>query len=131
MSTESSAADRIAELEAELTRIKRGAKTLGGIVDWQCRAVVDATDTRRLLDKDGDGDWGYVWERMTDLCAKGLAAEAQTVDSLAKTIWQASRADEGSISATGARRLASAVLAEITTSTPTATPAGDTTGAGA
>lgn len=59
----------------EFARLKRGAETLGQIVDRQCRDVLDATEMHAVIDETGDGDWGLVWERMAELCAKGLAAE--------------------------------------------------------
>ncbi len=70
MSTETAVTD-------DLARLKRGAKALGDIVQQQCLMVLDATQMHHVIEDDGDGDWGLVWERMAELCAKGLAAEKQ------------------------------------------------------
>ncbi|MBF6416928.1 WDGH domain-containing protein [Nocardia cyriacigeorgica] len=61
---------RIAELEAELEYTRRGAETLGGIVDRQCRDALKATGMHHLIGEDGDGDWGAVWERLAEMGAE-------------------------------------------------------------
>lgn len=59
-----------AELRAEIERLRRGAQTLGKIIDDQCRMVLDATGLHDLVDEDGDGDWGAIWDRLFELRAK-------------------------------------------------------------
>lgn len=51
----------------ELERTKRGAVTLGEIVERQCRDVLDVTGRHDLVDEDGDGDWGAVWDHLYEL----------------------------------------------------------------
>ncbi|NEW33815.1 hypothetical protein GV791_14755 [Nocardia cyriacigeorgica] len=68
---------RIAELEAERDKTKRGAETLGAIVDRQCRAVLDVTGLHHLIDEDGDGDWGVVWERLAEMGAELAKARSE------------------------------------------------------
>lgn len=41
--------------------------TLGRIVDNQCRDALNATELHHLIDEDGDGDWGTVWENLASL----------------------------------------------------------------
>ncbi|MBU8830862.1 hypothetical protein [Mycolicibacterium goodii] len=52
---------------AEIDRLRRGAKTLGEIVENQCRMTLDASGLHHLIGEDGDGDWGLVWERLAEL----------------------------------------------------------------
>ena len=56
-----------AELRAELEKYKRGAQTLGHTIEWQCRAVLDATGMHHVIGEDGDGDWALVWERLAEM----------------------------------------------------------------
>lgn len=60
----------VAELEAERDRARRAAEHLGGLVDRQCRDVLDATGMHHVIDADGDGDWGLVWERLAEMGAE-------------------------------------------------------------
>ncbi|AII28211.1 hypothetical protein VC74_gp59 [Mycobacterium phage Sparky] len=55
---------------AEIDRLRRGAKTLGEIVENQCRMALDASGLHHLINDDGDGDWGLVWERLAELGAE-------------------------------------------------------------
>lgn len=71
---------RIAELETERDRLERGAKTLGAQVDRQCRDVLDATGLHHLIDEDGDGDWGLVWERLAEMGSGLRAARARITE---------------------------------------------------
>ncbi|WP_280186226.1 MULTISPECIES: hypothetical protein [Nocardia] len=50
--------------QAEIDQLRSGGKTLGSIVDRQCRDALDATGLHHLIDEDGDGDWGAVWENV-------------------------------------------------------------------
>lgn len=51
----------------QLDQARRGGKTLGKIVDRQCRDVLNATDMHHVINRDGDGDWGLVWERLAEM----------------------------------------------------------------
>lgn len=60
----------IEELADEVELLRRGGKTLGEIVEKQCRMALDATGLHHLIDENGDGDWGAVWENLAELGAK-------------------------------------------------------------
>lgn len=51
----------------ELAKYKRGAKTLGGIIEKQCREVLDVTGLHHLINEDGDGAWDVVWMRLFEM----------------------------------------------------------------
>ena len=51
----------------ELARYKRGAKTLGEIIEKQCRDVLDVTGLHHLINEDGDGHWDVVWMRLFEM----------------------------------------------------------------
>ena len=78
-------ADEVTRLRADLALYKRGGKTLGEIIDWQCRAALDATGMHHLIDEDGDGDWALVWEHLAELRPRAEAAEAER-DALRETV---------------------------------------------
>lgn len=69
--------DRIESLEAERDKARRGGRTLGKIVEDQCRAALDATGLHHLVDATGDGDWGAVWENLAELGDRARKAEAR------------------------------------------------------
>lgn len=73
---------RIAELEAELQaerdKARRVAEHLGNLVERQCRDVLDATGMHHVIDEDGDGDWGLVWERLAQMGAERRRADEGT-----------------------------------------------------
>lgn len=52
---------------AELAKAMRGAKTLGEIIEKQCRDVLDATGLHHLINEDGDGHWDVVWMRLFEM----------------------------------------------------------------
>ena len=54
-------------LTADLGKYKRGAKTLGGIIEKQCREVLDVTGLHHLINEDGDGHWDVVWMRLFEM----------------------------------------------------------------
>lgn len=54
-------------LLGELTRYKRGAKTLGEIIEKQCRDVLEVTGLHHLISEDGDGHWDAVWMRLFEM----------------------------------------------------------------
>lgn len=58
------------EAIAEIERLRRGGKTLGEIIESQCRMALDATGLHHLIDETGDGDWGAVWENLLELRTK-------------------------------------------------------------
>jgi hypothetical protein len=60
----------MAALVEELERTRRGAQTLGHIVEQQGRMVLDVTGRHDLIGEDGDGDWGAVWDHLYELPAK-------------------------------------------------------------
>lgn len=68
------------ELQAQLGKSRYGAKTLGSIVDRQCRNALDATGLHHLIDEDGDGDWGLVWEHLAEMGADLRAARARIAE---------------------------------------------------
>jgi len=52
---------------AELVKYKRGAKTLGEIIEKQCRDVLDVTGLHHLINEGGDGAWDVVWFRLFEM----------------------------------------------------------------
>lgn len=76
--SEAAQADRpgqMARLEAiadEVDRLRRGAKTLGHVIEQQGRMVLDVTGLHHFIGEDGDGDWGAVWENLYDIRSKAL-----------------------------------------------------------
>lgn len=58
---------RIAELEAELEKQKRGGRTLGKTIDRTLKWVIEASNSEDLIGDDGDGDWEIVWDRLFQL----------------------------------------------------------------
>ncbi len=71
--SEAAQADRpgqMARLEAiaeEVEALRRGAKTLGHIVEQNGRMILDVTGLHHFIGEDGDGDWGAVWENAYEL----------------------------------------------------------------
>lgn len=51
----------------ELAKAMRGAKTLGEIIEKQCRDVLDVTGLHHLINEDGDGAWDVVWMRLFEM----------------------------------------------------------------
>jgi hypothetical protein len=51
-------------LTAERDRLKRGGRTLGKTLDYWLLLVADVTNSRDMLDEDGDGDWALIAERL-------------------------------------------------------------------
>lgn len=58
---------RMAELEAELEKQKRGGRTIGKAIDRTLKWVIEASNSEDLIGDDGDGDWAIVWERLFQL----------------------------------------------------------------
>lgn len=68
--------DRLNALADEVERLARAGETLGGVIDKQCRMILDITGLHAWIDEDGDGDWGAVWENAYELLPRLKAAEA-------------------------------------------------------
>lgn len=87
-------ADGAALVAAEdaLARTKRGAETLGRIVERQCRDALDATGRHDLIAEDGDGDWGLVWELLAELRPRAERAEA-TLDRVRTALLEGGQTD--------------------------------------
>lgn len=58
---------RIAALEAELEKQKRGGRTIGKAIDRTLKWVIEASNSKDLINDDGDGDWEIVWDRLFQL----------------------------------------------------------------
>lgn len=58
---------RIAALEAELEKQKRGGRTIGKAIDRTLKWVIEASNSEDLIGDDGDGDWAIVWDRLFQL----------------------------------------------------------------
>jgi hypothetical protein len=56
-------------------RLQRGANELGRRLGRQLQDVLDLTGAHDLIDKDGDGDWMRVWERLGELVERGRQYE--------------------------------------------------------
>ena len=69
------ARDDDAALEVE--RVKRGARELGRILDQTLNMALDISGRQDVVDADGDGDWGLVWETLAELRPRAEAAEAE------------------------------------------------------
>jgi hypothetical protein len=67
---------RVAELEAEVERLKRGGAELGRILDRTLRDALDASGRHDVIGDDGDGDWEVVWETLAELRPRAERAEA-------------------------------------------------------
>ena len=63
-----------AEAIADTEKVRQAARTLGKIIDDQCRDVLEITGAYDLVGEDGDGDWGAVWDRLRELAEKGKRA---------------------------------------------------------
>lgn len=72
----SGARERADSAEAELAKVKRGAKELGRILHRTLTDALDASGRHDAIDEDGDGDWGVVWETLAELRPRAEAAEA-------------------------------------------------------
>ncbi|OZE03877.1 hypothetical protein CH255_19705 [Rhodococcus sp. 05-2255-2A2] len=66
-------------------RLQRGASELGHRLGRQLQDVLDLTGAHDLIDKDGDGDWMRVWEKLGELVAKGQQYEQAGRIEAAKT----------------------------------------------
>lgn len=66
-------------LDAETSRADRAkaaARTLGGIVERQCRDIARIAAAEHLVQDDGDADWGMIWDLAEERATRGAAAEA-------------------------------------------------------
>lgn len=58
---------RAEKAEAERDRAKETCKTLGRIIEHQGRDILKITGLHHMIEEDGDGDWGAVWENAYSL----------------------------------------------------------------
>lgn len=65
----------VPELVAEVEKLRRGGMELGRIIERQCLDVLEITGLHHMIDADGDGDWGLVWERLAEMAAAGAEVE--------------------------------------------------------
>lgn len=72
------------ELLAEVEKLRRGGKELGRIIERQCLDVLEITGMHHVIDADGDGDWGLVWERLAEMAA--ARAEVEKLRGALETI---------------------------------------------
>jgi hypothetical protein len=63
----------------ELAKAIRGAKTLGEIIEKQCRDVLDVTGLHHLINADGDGHWDVVWMRLFEMRAELASLKESTI----------------------------------------------------
>ncbi|MGW4124749.1 hypothetical protein [Nocardia sp. NPDC004711] len=68
------------QLQEQVAQFRRACKTLGGVVERQCRAALDATGLHDIIDETGDGDWQVVWERVAELGADLAKAHARIAE---------------------------------------------------
>ncbi|MGZ6772567.1 MAG: hypothetical protein ACXVGA_08550 [Mycobacteriaceae bacterium] len=78
--------ERLEQIAEEVARLQRGAKTLGHVVEQQCRMVLDATGLHHFIGEDGDGDWGAVWDNLYDIRANALREAEEAVIAAAPPI---------------------------------------------
>lgn len=74
----------LAEMAAEADRLERGGAELGRILDRTLSDVLDLSGAHHLIDQDGDGDWGAVWDILGELVAKGKRAHTLEGDLAAQ-----------------------------------------------
>jgi len=65
--------------DEDLAKYKRGAKTLGEIIEKQCRDVLDVTGLHHLINEDGDGHWDAVWMRLFEMRDELASLKESTV----------------------------------------------------
>lgn len=63
-------------LRTEYEKTKRGAHTLGQVIEQQATDALNATGLHHLIDETGDGDWGAVWENLAELGERARRSEA-------------------------------------------------------
>jgi hypothetical protein len=66
-----------AHVQAENEALKRGGAELGKVVHRMTEDIVRLTDSRDLIDENGDGDFGAMWDRLHETYAAGKAARAK------------------------------------------------------
>ncbi|WP_198344273.1 hypothetical protein [Mycobacterium dioxanotrophicus] len=82
----------VPELVAELERARRACRRLGEVVESQCRMALDASGLHHLIDEDGDGDWGLIWERLAELGAEVERLKARE-DAVAEASYRTGQLD--------------------------------------
>ncbi|MFE3052312.1 hypothetical protein [Nocardia sp. NPDC059239] len=68
------------QVQEQVAQFRRACKTLGVIIERQCRAALDATGLHDIIDETGDGDWQVVWERVAELGADLAKARARIAE---------------------------------------------------
>lgn len=63
----------------ELAKVMRGAKTLGEIIEKQCRDVLEVTGLHHLINEDGDGHWDVVWMRLFEMREELASLKESTI----------------------------------------------------
>ena len=71
--------DELAKCGAELDKAMRGAKTLGEIIEKQCRDVLNVTGLHHLINADGDGHWDVVWMRLFEMREELASLKESTI----------------------------------------------------
>lgn len=83
--------EALAKTYERAERAERACRTLGKVVEDQCRDALNATGLHHLIGEDGDGDWMAVWENLAELRPRAEKAESDR-DALRERI-EALRAD--------------------------------------
>lgn len=63
------APELVADLVAEVERVRSACKTLGNLTVQLNQMALDATGLHHLIGEDGDGDWAAVWDKIAELGA--------------------------------------------------------------
>jgi hypothetical protein len=73
--------DELRALADQADALQRGGAELGRILDDTLADVLNLSGAHHLIDSDGDGDWGAVWDILGQVVERGK--RAVTVESLA------------------------------------------------
>jgi len=76
--------DALEAAEDEVARTREAARTLGGIVDQQCRDIAKIARSEHLATEDGDADWGVIWEQAYEIADRAEKAEAERDEARAE-----------------------------------------------
>jgi len=105
--------DELAKCGTELAKAMRGAKTLGEIIEKQCRDVLNVTGLHHLINADGDGQWDVVWMRLFEMRDELAGLKESTIgrERLRGDSWR-DRAQEMEVLRDAAVERAEAALSE-------------------
>lgn len=80
--------DALDAAERERDKAQRAARTLGKVVEDQCRDIARITRSEHMVSADGDADWAAIWERGHRLAAErdALAARIEQVREVHKPV---------------------------------------------